>query len=109
MKVASPNVVFSFKGGANLMNEDQFSVTKSAAPSSFGGKRRHESSCASGSFWVGHCIINPDYTKELSEKNPLKVVTMDLHQSASNFPDELLNGTDHLSTLTVIHRLLPHR
>ncbi|XP_020604461.1 helicase with zinc finger domain 2-like isoform X3 [Orbicella faveolata] len=97
------------EGETNLLNEDQFSVTKSASLSSIGGKPRHESSCASESFWVGHCIINQDYSKELSDKVTLKVVTMDLHQSASDFPDELLNGADHLSTLTVIHRSLPHR
>ena len=102
-------VVFSFKGGTNLLNEDQFSGTKSAAPSLVRGKPRHESTCAFQSFWVGHCIINHDHTKELSDKVTLKVVTMDLHQSASVFPEQLLNGADHLSTLTVIHRPLPHR
>lgn len=91
------------------MNEDhQSSVTTSAA-TYVRGKPRHESSCASESFWVGHCIINQDYTKELPNKDTLKVVTMDLHQSASDIPEELLNGGDHLSTLTVIHRSLPHR
>ena len=112
IKAAYPDrmfVVFSFKGRTNLFKEDQFSVTKSAAPSSIGGKPRHESGCASESFWVGHCIINHEYTKELSDEVILKVVTMDLHQSASDFPDELLNGADHLGTLTVIHRSLPHR
>ena len=102
-------VVFLFKGETNLMNEDQFSGTKSAAPSSVRGKSRHESTCAFESFWVGHCIINNVYTKELSDKVTLKVVTMDLHQSASVFPEEMLNGADPLSTLTVIHRSLPHR
>ena len=101
--------MFSFKGGTNLLNENhQFSVTTSAAPY-VRGKPRHESSCASESFWVGHCIINHDYTKELPNKDTLKVVTMDLHQSASDFPVELLKGGEHLSTLTVIHRSLPHR
>ena len=107
IKVAFPDktfVVFSFKEGTNLLNEDQ-----SAAPLSIGGKSRNESSSASANFWVGHCIINHDYTKELSDKVSLKVVTMDLHQSASDFPEELLNGTDHRSTLTVIQRSLPHR
>ena len=112
IKFACPDrtfVVFLFKGETNLLKEDKFSVTKSAAPSSIGGKPRHESGGASESFWVGHCIINHDYTKELSDEVTLKVVTMDFHQSASDFPDELLNGADHLSTLTVIHRSLPHR
>ena len=92
-----------------LLNEDQLSGTKSAAPSSVRGKPGHESTCVFESFWVGHCIINQDHTKELSDNVTLKVVTMDLHQSASVFPEELLNGADHLSTLTVIHRSLPHR
>ena len=96
-------VVFSFKGETNLLNE------KSATPSSARGKSRDESTCAFESFWVGHCIISHDYTKELSHKVTLKVVTMDLHQSASAFPEELLNGAYHLSTLTVIDRPLPHR
>ena len=103
-------VVFLFKGERNLLNEqDQFSGTKSAAPSSVRGISRHESTCAFESFWVGHCVINRDYTKELSDKVTLKVVTMDLHQSASVFPEEMLSGADPLSTLTVIHRSLPHR
>lgn len=88
------------------MNEDQFSVTKPAVPTSVRSKRRHEFSCASESFWVGHCIIK--YTKEVPDKDALKV-TVDLHQSASDFPVELLSGGGHLSTLTVIHRLIPHR
>ena len=88
------------------MNEDLFSVTKPAVSTSVRSKRRHESICASESFWVGHCIIR--YTKELPDKDALKV-TLDLHQSASDFPDELLSGGGHLSTLTVIHRLIPHR
>ena len=106
IKVAYRNkafVVFSFKGEANLLNET------SATPSSARGKSRDESTCAFESFWVGHCIINRDYTKELSDKVTLKVVTMDLHQSASVFPEEMLSGADPLSTLTVIHRSLPHR
>ena len=103
-------VVFSFKGGTNLLNEDQFVGTKSVAPSSVRGNPRHESTCAFESFWVGHCIISHYYTKELSaDKVTLKVVTMDLHQSASAFPEELLDGADQPSTLTVIHRSLPHR
>ena len=88
------------------MNEDQFSVAKSAASPCGKGKSRHESSCTSESFWVGHCIIK--YTKELPDKDTLKV-TVDFHQSASVFPEKLLSGGDHLSTLTVIHRLIPHR
>ena len=91
------------------MNEEQFSGTTSAAPSSVRRKSLHESTFAFESFWVGHCIINHDYTKKLSDKVTLKVVTMDLHQSASVFPEEMLKGADHLSTLTVIHRPLPHR
>ena len=101
--LAKTFVVFSFKGETNLLNEN------SAAPSSARGKFHDESTCAFESFWVGHCIINHDHTKELSDKITLKVVTMDLHQSASVFPEELLNGAYHLSTLTVIDRPLPHR
>lgn len=88
------------------MNEDQISVTKPAVPTSVKSKHHHKSGCASESFWVGHCIIKS--TKELPEKDALKV-TVDLHQSASDFPNELLGGGSHLSTLTVIHRLIPHR
>ena len=91
------------------MNEDQFSGTGSIPPSSVRGKPHHEPTCASESFWVGHCIINHDYTKELSDKVTSKVATMDLHHSASVFPEEMLNGAEHLSALTVIHRPLPHR
>jgi len=94
------------EGDTNLLNEDQFSVTKSAVPTSVKGKRRHESSCASESFWVGHCIIK--YTKEVPDKDTLKVI-VELHQSASDFPEELLSGGGHLSTLTVLHRSVPHR
>ena len=90
----------------NPFNEDQFSVTKTAAFQSVRGKPRHDSSCATESFWVGHCIISP--ASELLNTDTFKV-KMDLHQSASDFPEELLSVGDHLSTLTIIHRSLPHR
>ena len=109
IEVAHPNktfVLFSFKVDTNILNEDKFGVMKSAASLSVKGKLHHESVCASESFWVGHCIINS--AKESPDKVTLKV-TMNLHQSASDFPAELLSGVDHLSALTVIHRLIPHR
>ena len=109
IEVAHPNITFlllSFKVDTNILNEDKFSVIKAAPSLSVKGKPRHESVCASESFWVGHCIINS--AKESPDKVTLKV-TMNLHQSASDFPVELLSGVDHRTTLTVIHRLIPHR
>jgi len=109
IQVSHPDKIFvllSFKGDTSLLNEDQFSVTKSAASPSVKDKPHNESSSASESIWVGHCIIK--CTKELPDKDTLKV-TMDLHQSSSDFPEELLSGDNQLSTLTVIHRLIPHR
>jgi len=95
------------EGETNVLNENQFSVTKKSASSpSVRGTPRHDSSCASESFWVGHCIIN--HASEVSNTGTLKV-KMDLHQSASDFPEELLSVGDHPSTLTIIHRSIPHR
>ncbi|KAJ7378386.1 helicase [Desmophyllum pertusum] len=91
----------------NSLNEEELNVTQLAAPSCLANNSRHESRSASPSFWVGHCVIKHVRTK-LSNMDTL-IVTMDLHQSASVFPEELLNGGGHQSTLSVIHRSLPHR
>lgn len=86
------------------MNEGPVDSTELAVSSS-GSNTRHESSNVSENFWVGHCIIK---NSKLSKTDTLEI-TMDLHQSASDFPEELLIGGGHLSTLSVIHRSLPHR
>lgn len=59
----------------------------------------------SDSIWVGHCIVKRVQVQEL--KDSLEV-TMDLHQSSSNFPEEL-ETKDHPNVLTLIHRSLIHR
>lgn len=65
---------------------------------------RGNSRVALSSIWVGHCVI-----RHVAMSNgPTGTVEMDLHQSASNFPKELLDS-NHPSTITVIHRSLPHR
>ena len=92
------------KEETNLLNEEPFEVTQSAVTTS-GRNSRHESGCMSDSFWVGHCIIKHS---KLSKTDTLEI-TMDLHQCASDFPEELLSGGGHLSTLSLIHRSLPHR
>ena len=61
----------------------------------------------SDSFWVGHCIVKRAQVQELEDSNSSEV-TMDLHQSSSNFPEEL-ETKDHQHVLTLIHRSLIHR
>ncbi|KAL9956676.1 hypothetical protein ACROYT_G038193 [Oculina patagonica] len=85
----------------NLLNEEPVGVTQLAVPSSAGSNSRYMSE----NFWVGHCIIKH---RKLSKTETLEI-TMDLHQSASDFPEALLNRSGYFSTLSVIHRSLPHR
>lgn len=106
-KAAQYTKTFSFrslKEEEGHFSEEPFGITALAAPLS-GRNSRHESSYVAENFWVGHCIIN---NRKLSREDNLEV-TMDLHQSASDFPQKLLNGGGHLSTLSLIHRSLPHR
>ncbi len=86
------------------MNDEPVDLTQLAVPLS-GSNSRPESGCMSENFWVGHCIIKDS---KLSRTDTLEI-TMNLHQSASDFPEELLNRRGYLSTLSVIHRSLPHR
>lgn len=65
---------------------------------------RGNSRVALSSIWVGHCVIR----HVVMSNGPTRTVEMDLHQSASDFPKELLDR-NHPSTITVIHRSLPHR
>lgn len=90
------------------MNEESAGITQEADLSLGSNPRfRHESEYVPENFWVGHCIIKHVHSNLL--KMDTLEVTMNLHQSASVFPEELLNGESHSSTLTVIHRSLPHR
>lgn len=90
---------------SDLENEGQFTTTQLEATSSLKCNTGQESRSVLSSFWVGHCVIRD---VRLFPNKDILLVTIDLHQSASDFPRELLNG-GQLSTLTVIHRPPLHR
>ncbi|PFX31900.1 putative helicase with zinc finger domain, partial [Stylophora pistillata] len=108
LALAGPNTKVVFTGdhmqmGANL--EEQLCNPVAAEWPSLENNLSEETYKAPlVGHWVVHCVIR---RAAFSKENTLLVVEMDFHQSASKFPDELLNG-GQLSTVTIIHRSLPN-
>ncbi|XP_022809791.1 uncharacterized protein LOC111346790 [Stylophora pistillata] len=85
---------------SDLENEGQLTMTQLKGTPSFESFRS-----PSSSLWVGHCIVRE---VKLTQDKEMVSVRINLRQSASEFPKELVNGGS-LSTLTVIHRPPIHR
>lgn len=88
----------------DLENEGQLAMKQLKGTPSL---ESNSSGSSRSSIWVGHCIVGE---AKLNEESKIVSVRINLCQSASEFPKELLiGGIQRLSTLTIIHRPPIHR